>query len=715
MLRKIHKTSYVTGRSARTVGTARTALKGLVALGAATAFAQDAPPAGTAGGPPGVSTLSVVEVRSQTENLDGVATAASEGVVSGERLATVPLLRPAEVLEMVPGMVVTQHAGDGKANQYFLRGYNLDHGTDFATYVNGVPVNMPTHAHGQGYTDLTFLIPELVERISYRKGPYHAEEGDFSSAGAARIEYARTVDGLLVQQTLGQNHHARTLLAGSPDVGSGHLLYGLELYHNDGPWKVSEEYRKFNGVLRYSEGERDAGWSVTAMAYQGDWTSTDQVPERAIQSGVIDRFGSLDDSSGGETHRYSLSADWAARGDGSQSRANIWVLQSSLDLWSNFSYCMSDPVGCTPSDQFKQAEQRKAGGFAASHAVTQNWAGYEVLNSAGVQGRVDRLSPVGLYLSSQRKVHETVREDEVTQSSLGLWAQNEWRWSPWLRSIVGVRGDSYRFRVDSDLAANSGEASDAMVTPKFGLVLGPWRDTEFYVNYGHGFHSNDARGATIRVDPSDGVTPAERVQPLVRTRGSELGMRSEPLSGWQTTVALWQLSADSELVFVGDAGATEASRPSRRYGVEWSNYVLLNRYLALDADLAWAHARFTDSAPEGDHIPGAVEGTANLGITVDALGPWSGALRLRYVGPRPLIEDNSVRSKSSALLNLRTAYQLASRTSLTLDVYNLLDREDNDIEYWYESQLQGEAAPVEDRHIHPTEPRTLRVTLAHRF
>ncbi|HBH39993.1 MAG TPA: TonB-dependent receptor, partial [Curvibacter sp.] len=195
-----------------------------------------------------VPALSTVEVRSRVENREGIAAAASEGVVSGERLASVPLLRPAEALEMVPGLIVTQHAGDGKANQYFLRGYNLDHGTDFATWVNGIPVNMPSHAHGQGYTDLNFLIPELIERIDYRKGPYHAEEGDFSSAGAARIDYARALGGSLAQLTLGQRGHARTLLAGSPQQGDGRLLYALELYHNDGPWQVPENYRKLNGV-----------------------------------------------------------------------------------------------------------------------------------------------------------------------------------------------------------------------------------------------------------------------------------------------------------------------------------------------------------------------------------------------------------------------------------------------------------------------------------
>ncbi|MBS1158410.1 MAG: TonB-dependent receptor [Proteobacteria bacterium] len=658
--------------------------------------------------------LSTVEVRAQTENLEGIATAGSEGVVSSQRLAAVPILRPGEALEMVPGLIVTQHAGDGKANQYFLRGFNLDHGTDFATYVGGVPVNMPTHAHGQGYTDLNFLIPELVDRISYRKGPYYAEEGDFSSAGAAHVDYFRRIDGVLAQQTLGQNGYARSLLAGSPELAGGHLLYGLELFHNDGPWQVAEHYRKLNGVLSYSQGTRRNGFSLTGMAYQGRWTSTDQIAQRAIDSGAVDRYGSLDPSTGGATQRYSLSGEWAKNWGNAQSKANVWWLQSSLELRSNFQYCLNN--GCPPGDQFKQSEHRQAGGFSASHAIFERWGGFDVENSFGLQARVDHLSPVGLYATNNRETLLTIREDKVTQRSLSLWAENETRWTDWFRSRQGLRADAYDFTVDASRAANSGKASEQMVTPKLSLIFGPWRKSEFYLNYGHGFHSNDARGTTIRVDPADGVTPVSQVQPLVRTRGYEIGLRSEILPGWQSTVALWQLTAASELLFVGDAGTTEASRPSRRYGVEWTNLYVLSDWLALDADLAWSHARFRDHDPlVGDYIPGAVTTTANLGLTVDNLGPWYGALRLRYFGPRPLLEDNSVRSQASALTNLRLGYKFDKRTQLALDVYNLFDRSLNDIEYWYSSQLSSESGALFDRHVHPAEGRTFRLTLAHRF
>ena len=663
--------------------------------------------------------LSAVEVRARAENLEGIAAAGSEGVVSSQRLAAVPILRPGEALEMVPGLIVTQHAGDGKANQYFLRGFNLDHGTDFATFVGGVPVNMPTHAHGQGYTDLNFLIPELVDRIAFRKGPYFAEEGDFASAGAAHIDYFRRMDASLAQITLGEKGYARSLLAGSPEVGGGNLLYGLELFHNDGPWAVPENYRKFNGVLRYSQGTRNDGFSLTGMAYRGQWTSTDQIAQRAIDSGLVGRFGTLDPTTGGETSRFSLSGEWAKRWASAQTKANVWWLKSSLDLWSNFQYCLNDYARsgtCDTGDQFKQGERRQAGGFALSHTVFDRWGAFEVENRIGLQGRIDRLYPVGLYATAGRQTVGTVREDRVTQRSLGFWAQNETRWTSWFRSIHGLRADAYDFDIDASLAANSGRASDQMVTPKLALIWGPWQKTELYLNYGHGFHSNDARGTTITVDPADGTTPVQRVKPLVRTRGHEIGLRSEPLPGWRSTVSLWQLDAASELLFVGDAGTTEASRPSRRRGVEWTNLYVLADWLAIDADLAWSHARFRDHDPVvGDHIPGAVTTTANIGLTLDHLGPWFGALRLRYFGPRPLVEDDSVRSRASALTNLRVGYKIDQRTQLALDVYNLFDRQANDIEYWYDSQLRGETAASFDRHVHPTEPRTLRLTLSHRF
>ena len=677
--------------------------------------------------------LPSIDIRARAEDRLGVAQTASEGVVSQQRLATVPLMRPGEVLEMVPGMLVTQHAGDGKANQYFLRGFNLDHGTDFATFVGGVPVNMPSHAHGQGYTDLNFVIPELVQQISYRKGPYFAQEGDFASAGSARIDYRRGLDAGLAQLTVGPNGYVRTLLADSfrrkdlqlsqGEPSPGQWLYGLEAFKNNGPWTVPENYRKLNGVLRYSEGTALQGLSLTAMAYQGQWTSTDQVPQRALDQGLIGRYDSLDPTAGGKTQRYSLAGEWSELQGAVQYKTQAWLLQSALDLWSNFTGCLTDPsAACSVGDQFKQSERRIALGGSHTRRWDTTWQvgarSLDVQHAWGVQARSDFLSPVGLYTSRQRETLTTVREDRVQQQHLGLWAESEVRWTERLRTVTGVRADAYGFDVRANLPANSGKRQDSLVSPKLSVVWAPWRGTEWYLSHGLGFHSNDARGTTLRVDPSDPSVSAQAVSPLVRTRGEEMGFRTEWLPGWKTTLSVWQLRMASELLFVGDAGTTEPSRPSRRRGVEWNNFYALNAQWALDGDLAWSQARFTDGDPTqvGSFIPGAASTTANLGVTWDPSGPWSGALRLRYWGKRPLVEDNSWSSPAAAWLNLRLAYRASAKDQLALDVYNLSNRKLNDIEYAYVSRLVGETADgAMDRHVHPAEPRSLRLRWTHQF
>ena len=398
-------------------------------------------------------------------------------------------------------------------------------------------------------------------------------------------------------------------------------------------------------------------------------------------------------------------------------KTEFWVLQSALDLWSNFTYCLGDAqADCPVGDQFQQSERRVAVGGSHSRHWASNWQGMEFRHAWGVQARADDLAPVGLYRTQQRERLGTVREDRVQQHSLSLWAESELRWTGWLRTTAGVRADAYRFHVQSNLVANSGQAQDALLSPKLSVVLGPWRGMEMYVNHGQGFHSNDARGTTQRVDPVDPLMSVRPVSPLVRSRGEEVGLRSEWLPGWKSTLALWQLRAASELLFAGDAGTTEPSRPSRRRGVEWNHFMALNRHWAIDADLAWSQARFTDADPSGPYIPGAASTTANLGLSWDNQGPWSGAIRLRYWGHRPLLEDNTLRSPAAAWVNLRVGYRTSEREQWTLDIYNLMDRKVDDIAYAYVSRLAGEDAQgLLDRHVHPAEPRTWRVRWTHRL
>ncbi|WP_374046043.1 TonB-dependent receptor [Massilia sp. R2A-15] len=625
----------------------------------------------------------------------GIADSANAGTVSQKQLEARTVYRPGELLEATPGLIVSQHSGEGKANQFYLRGFNLDHGTDLRTTVDDMPVNQRSHAHGQGWTDLNFVIPELAARLDYRKGPYSAQEGDFASAGSAAMTYSNRLTQNVASATIGQNGYARTMLAGSPDAGKGSVLYALELLHNDGPFVHPDDYQKVNGVLRYSEGYANNGFSVTAMAYSGKWNATDQVPLRAVDAGALDRFDAIDPTDGGNAHRYSLSGVWRRTGSDSASKVSVYMIRNQLDLYSNFTYFLDDPVN---GDQFSQPDRRVTSGVNASHTWHAHPGGRVSDFTVGFQLQNDNIFN-GLYHTKARERLSATREDHVTETSLGVYVENHTRWNDWLRTTAGVRGDAYRFKVRGDLAANSGTANDSLLSPSLNLAFGPWKQTDFYVNFGNGFHSNDARGTVAQVAG------------LVRSRGMEAGVRTEIVPGLQTSLSLYRLDFDSELTFVGDAGTTEAGRPSRRNGIEISNYYKPLKWLTIDVDAAFARARSRDFAPEGDRIPGAVEGVGQIALTVDQLGAWSGALRLRYFGPRPLIEDNSVRSKPSMTINGRIAYRISKSMKVELEGFNLANRRDSAIDYLYASRLKNETAAVTDIHFHPIESRSARVTL----
>ncbi|MCS0630730.1 TonB-dependent receptor [Telluria mixta] len=621
----------------------------------------------------------------------GIADAASAGTVNQKELAMRTVYRPGELLEAAPGLIVSQHSGEGKANQFFLRGFNLDHGTDLATYLDDMPVNQRSHAHGQGWTDLNFLIPELTARLDYKKGPYSAREGDFASAGSAAITYANRLARNVATVGIGQDGHARTTLAASKEIDDGVLTYALEALHNDGPYTHPNDYQKLNGVLRYSRGYANNGWSVTAMAYRGRWNATDQIPERAVAAGLLDRFDAIDTTDGGEAKRFSLSGVWRRTGQDSASKVSAYVIRNQLDLWSDFTYFMNDPVN---GDQFAQPDRRVTGGVNATHSwhVHQGETSTSDI-TVGMEAQNDNVFN-GLYRTAARRTLSVTRADHIVETSLGAFIENATRWTPWLRSTVGLRADDYRFRVRT----SGVDSSDSLASPSANVVFGPWRQTEFYMNYGEGFHSNDAR-ATL-------TAPG-----LVRSRGMELGLRTEAIPKMQSAISLYRLDFDSELTYVGDEGTTEAGPPSRRIGIEFSNYYKPYKWLSVDFDAAYAHARSRGVAPGQDRIPEAIEGVAQLALTVSQVGPWEGALRLRYFGPRPLVEDDSVRSRASTTLNGRLGYRVSRDLRLELEGFNLTNRRASAIDYYYASQLKGEAAPREDVHFHPIEARSFRLTL----
>ena len=645
----------------------------------------------------------VVVTRGRASNLVGVAALANQGSVGAADLSLRPLLRPAEVVENVPGVIVTQHSGSGKANQYFLRGFNLDHGTDLALSVDDVPVNMPSHAHGQGYADLNFVIPELIERVDFKKGPYYADIGDFGSAGAFDIHYYDRLPSGVASVEGGGVGYGRAFFANNAAIGSGTLLFAGEFEHNDGPWVIGDNERKPDGVVRYTLGSAVNGLTLSAMAYHNDWHSTDQIPDRAISEGLISRWGDIDSTDGGNTARYSGTADWHSTGAHSATHVMAYALHYDLDLFSNFTYFLNDPVH---GDQIEQHDDRAVFGGEATHTLFGSLFGHPSQNSIGVQLRADEIDN-GLYHTEARSRLDAVTVNRIDERNTGPFVENRTNWTDWLRTIVGLRGDVFWIDVHNVSGGPSGSVRSALPSPKGSVVFGPWAQTELYVSGGYGFHSNDARGVVATVGPAI---------PLPRSLGGEVGARTAIIPGLQSSVSLWVLDLNSELVWDGDAGTNTPSGPTRRYGVEFANYYTPVPWFTIDADYAWSHARFTDYEPGGDFVPEALETTFDGGVAVHDLSgvlrPWFGGLRLRYFGPRPLTQDDSVRSKATSLVYADLGYEIDRHWTVGLTVFNLLNSIASDIDYYYVSRLPNEGlAGVADIHTHPAEPRELRVTI----
>ena len=653
---------------------------------------------------PTEETLEELVVTGRREHLAGEARSASEGVVGQMDLAIRPLLRPGDVLEAVPGLIVTQHSGSGKSNQMFLRGFNLDHGTDFSTAIDGMPINLRSHGHGQGYTDINFLIPETVARINFVKGPYHAELGDFSSAGGAEIETADVFSNQLAW-TAGENGFHRGLAMGSLTAGSTRLAGALEVQRYDGAWTdVDEDVKKLNGLIKLGGGDDAARWQTTVMHYDNKWNAADQIPERAVAAGIISPLGSIDTTLGGDTRRSSLSGEvQRSRGDHT-TRWTAYLIDYEMNLYSNFTYRLDDPAR---GDQFQQVDDRIILGGSYHH----HWNPSDTLQHRwGVAVQHDDIGTVGLYRTLARERTGTVRQDAVGETSLGAHYEAIWSLSPRWRAVLGARADHFRFDVDAEDPRNSGTERDTLISPKASLIYRTSPDTDWYASAGKGFHSNDARGVTQQVDPVTGEAVSS-VDPLVSSRGAELGVKTQWQQRWNLAAALWYLELDSELLFVGDAGTTEATRPSERWGLELNNFWMIDEVWSLEADIAWTDAGFSDDAVEGRQIPGALETVASATLSAQTHAGWFGALRVRYVDGAPLIEDGSVTAHSATLVHLSLGWA-GQRYALRADVLNLLDSDDRDIEYFYASRLEGEPPEgVEDRHFHRFEPRQVRVTL----
>ena len=709
-----------------------------------------------------LSVSTTINVQGRADDLVGIADSGTQGTVGAQEIEERPMLRSGEVLEAVPGLIITQHAGGGKANQYFLRGFNLDHGTDMAMFLDDMPLNLPSHAHGEGYSDMNVVIPELVQRVNFEKGPYYADVGDFGSAGAAHLEFFKTLPENFFEVEGGMYGYARAVFGVSQKLGSGSLLYGGEGYYDNGPWVHPDAYAKFNGLLTYSQGDDTNGFSITARAYHGKWDSSDQMPDNAIP--LVGRFGALNPTDGGNSQRESLQAEWHRQDDNSRTQIMAYGFNYSLDLFSDFTYYLDDPI---KGDQFEQQDKRFVAGVDARHTIFSQWFGRKVENTFGLQVRNDWVHN-GLYRTENRTRtnkndsnacnEEFIDEcntnpnlvavlpaatdvNKFTDTMVGFYVENEIQWAKKFRTVLAFRGDEARYAVTNVTpsytatelpgapvanfaAANTGKVTQFLPEPKASLIFGPWSKTEFYVQAGASFHSNDARGATQREEPISPDNPfptaTSRIPALIQTKGAEIGVRTTALSHLQSTFSLWYLHSQSELLQDGDTGGTSASlSPSNRYGIEWANFYTPLEHWAFDFDLADSRAFFTaidadDAAPNspgGTRVPEAVGVVASSGITMHDYKRFSASLRLRYFGPRDLTSDSIYRSNSTALLNAQVRYRITKKWSFVVEALNLLNRRDSDIDYAYTSRITPTADATFDRVLHPVEPFQMRFGL----
>ncbi len=690
----------------------------------------------------------------------GTAETASEGVVADQEIQLTPAYRPGQLLETVPGLVVTLHSGEGKANQFLMRGYNLDHGTDLQTWVDTMPINQPTHAHGQGYTDLNFMIPELADTITYTKGPYYADVGDFGAVGSVHIGYRDTIP-FQATAGVGTLGYERLFAAGSAPAGAGDLLGAVELQHYDGPFTTPDDARKINGVLRYSAGTSHAGFSLTAMGYHQDWTNTTDIPLRAIAEGLVsNRFGTLDPSDGGHATRASLSGEYHHDEGAGQLSASAFYIFNRLNFFSDFTHFLIDPVHGDQEDQF---ERRHVVGGELRYTVPLDLGSIPNEILAGALSRYDTIS-VG-RLPSEGQVPLTAAQsssdppafldnDRVRLFAGALYLQATTHWSSKFRTVLGLRAD-YQHGSDTDLLAalhetagytNGGTKSQGLVQPKGSLIFTASPHLEFYASAGEGFHSADLRGVNQdrSVDLGLPHTPL-----LARQVGEEIGLRSEPVRNLTFTLALYDLWQRSETIIDPDVGQDSAGPPSRRYGFEVNLTWQFNPWLELYGSYSANHTRFTQPFDDGTghlgkYITDAPIATGAVALYLHDLGPWSGGLEYRFLGSYPLssgpcvnaaaIHDfpgvatscanaptapGQVNGKGYGELNLDVHYAIDRHWSAMVGIYNMLDTKAPAAEFWYVDRLKSEIAAYPDGradiHEHPLEPIMARFSVTRRF
>ena len=716
----------------------------LAALSGATNVLADEPPpvavpASTTKAPPREDTaVSEVIVTSSRADLLGQADTASQGSVTQKEVELRPVFRIGQLFETVPGLVVTVHSGEGKANQYLIRGFNLDHGTDFANFVDDMPVNRPTNTHGQGYSDLNFLMPEVVAGIDYTKGPYFAAIGDFGSVASSHVRFANDIPNFITVSA-GTLRDYNLFTGGTYHFNDDNRVFAaVDLGHLDGPWTPKQNYNKVDATLRFSHGDPDNGYSLTALYYNGAGHLITDQPLRAYQSGLIGRYGTLDPTDASASERASLSYHLEKPIGPGQFKTSLYYIYSTMTLWNNFTHYLDDPVN---GDQEAQDEIRNTTGGTISYSWTSKFGSIESDTVIGAQLRYDsnfvdrkhtlhkttilpqcQLEQNGGPTISYNAVNGNCNADRVHLLDLGPYVENTTHWTSWLRTVVGLREEYYNADDVSYVTNATGSGSQTLFQPKVSLVVGPFAQTELYLSYGKGFHSDDVRGVfgtlpAVGIPISGGPTPL-----LSQTSGEEIGIRSNIIPKVKLQASVFQQDFDSELTYNADSGQDEAGAPSRRQGVELSAEYKPFSWIEFNSDLAFSKARYrtTDLASyglNGPFIANAPQFIGSFGIIVDKLGHWYGGLQLRYLGAYPISDgDEFPKDKGYSEVNLDIGYKFSDSFKVQLSVYNVLDSHQDSAAYYYATRLPGE--PVEginDFQVHPLEPRSARIMITKNF
>ena len=686
--------------------------------------------------------VSEVVVTASRQDLIGRAVTASQGVVTKEELQLRPAYRVGQLLETIPGLVVTIHSGEGKANQYLARGFNLDHGTDIANAFDDMPINRPTNAHGQGYSDLNFIMPELVDGLDYTKGTYYAPIGDF---GAVASDHMHMADSIPNQISLaaGTLNDDEAFLGGTRDLGDAdRLLAAFDYSHVDGPFTHPDNFQKWAGALRYSHGDTRDGYDLAALYYHGGGNLTTDQPLRAIQEGLIDRYGSLDPSDGTHNERYSLSGHFDKSAADWRLTSNAYVVHSKQTLWNDFTHYLDDPI---EGDQEQQDENRNTAGGAVALALDHALGRFASTTTFGVQARYDDVyidrrhthdRQVLDYCEEEQDAGSAIpysvgqlacSEDRVQTIDLGVYVDNLTHWTHWFRTELGLREEYYRGYDHSLLPGFEGTSNfdgsvdQTLFQPKGNFIFGPWRGTELYVSAGRGFHSDDVRGVTQTV-PIQGIPRAAGPTPLlVRADSEELGVRSDIVPKLKVQFAVFNIDLQSELIYDQDEGQDQASAPSARDGAELSTQYHPLPWLELNTDLTASHARFTGGdlsafGLSGNHIPNAPGFVGSIGALVDHLGRVYGGLEVRMLGSYPLTDDNADKDSGYTETNVNIGYHITPSLQAQVFVFNLFDVRANAAAYDYVDRLPGEPADgVDDHHIHPLEPLSARFKISATF